>query len=291
MTDDNQKNTPQNDAPNPEPTGWLTTKSGYRLAYHHINAVPATQRRRWPDEAGPAPHFLFLAGHGSDMFGSKANALASWAAEHGFGCTRFDYFGHGLSDGAFLDGTISRWTEDALAIMEAHITGPVIAVGSSLGGWIMLNLAAHHPSRIAGLIGIAAAPDFTETLIWDVLDDSQKKQMQDTGQIALPNPYAEGDVIYPYHLVLDGRDNLRLTQKLAFDGPVILHQGMVDEEVPYQTALDIADCLTSDEVEICLDKGAGHRFSGPAQLQALTHSAERLIGRLVTAKVGDSLAD
>ena len=290
MTEDKHIDSLQDDAESLAPTGWLTTADGHQLAYHQIKADPSKLSQIWPDANSPAPEFLFLAGHGSDMFGSKANALASWAEAHGFGCTRFDYFGHGLSDGAFLEGTISRWTDDAVQVLEACSNGPVILVGSSLGGWIMLNLAARLPARIAAMIGIAAAPEFTGTLIWDMLDTAQKSEMQETGQIALPNPYAEGDVIYPYHLVVDGRQNLRLTQPLHFDGPVILHQGMIDEEVPHQTAFDIAACLTSEQVEICLDKTAGHRFSGPAQLRALTQSAERILGRLIDRQPDDTRA-
>ena len=131
---------------------------------------------------------VFLCGHGSDMFGSKAEALADYCLETGRAFLRFDYTGHGLSSGAFLDGTISSWTKDAQDILDKLTDGSVILVGSSLGGWIMLNLAKAAPDKMAGLIGIAAAPDFTESLIWNNLSQSQQDEMAQTGQIALPNP-------------------------------------------------------------------------------------------------------
>ncbi len=180
------------------------------------------------------------------MHGTKAEILADWAARSGFSFTRFDYRGHGQSSGAFLAHTISDWTADARHIIEQVTCGPLILVGSSLGGWIMLNLLNSCRQRIAGLIGIAAAPDFTERLIWQTLNKEQQKQMQQQGHIALPNPYEPGgQLVYPYHLIEDGRANLLLDKPLEFDGPVILHQGMQDEEVPWQTALDIAAVLTS----------------------------------------------
>lgn len=254
-------------------TEFLEIGPDHRLAFQHRPAAADTPASR--------PGFVFLAGHGSDMLGSKAESLADWADRSGHAFTRFDYRGHGQSSGAFLAHTISDWTADARHIIEQVTSGPLILVGSSLGGWIMLNLLTSCHQRIAGLIGIAAAPDFTERLIWQALDKTQQKQMQQQGHIALPNPYEPGgQLIYPYPLIEDGRANLVLDKPLEFDGPVILHQGMKDEEVPWQTALDIAGVLTSEQVEIRLDKTAGHRFSEPDQLAALTASADRISQQL-----------
>ena len=139
------------------------------------------------------------------MFGTKAVTLHQMARDQDIPFLRFDYFGHGLSDGGFLEGTISQWVDDCVMMLDKLTTGPQILVGSSLGGWLMIRTALERPKRVVGLVGIAAAPDFTETLIWDGLNDQQKRQMQADGQIALPNPYAPEDVVYPYHLVLDGR--------------------------------------------------------------------------------------
>ena len=135
------------------------------------------------------------------MDGSKAIATAEWAKENDYGMMRFDYFGHGRSSGDMMQGTIGHWLKDALAVIDTLTTGKLVLVGSSLGGWLMMLAARARPERIAGLIGIAAAPDFTDDLIWDSLTPDQQKQMAKDGQIALPNPYAFEDVIYPYQLI------------------------------------------------------------------------------------------
>jgi len=251
-------------------TAYFTKADGLRLAFQH---VPAATRN-----AGPG--LFFLPGHNSDMFGSKAEVLMHWAISQGIGFTRMDYFGHGLSDGNALEGTVSRWTDDALTILDSVTSGPQILVGSSLGGWIMLNLAVQRPDRISGLIGIAAAPDFTERLIWDVLDTDERKDMASSGQIAVDNPYSDEDVIYTYALIEDGRKNLRLTQPITFDGPVVLHQGLADHEVPWQTALDISSALTSQDVVVNLVKSAGHRFSEEDQLKMIINSADIMCKKL-----------
>ena len=245
---------------------FLDIKQGRRLAYQKLE--------------GTGIPIIFLAGHGSDMLGSKAEALFLDCQTKNRPFIRFDYSGHGQSEGAFLDGTISQWTEDATEIIETLTDGPVILVGSSLGGWVMLNLAKALSSKIAGLIGIAAAPDFTETLIWNDLDDAQRQKMQDEGQIALPNPYADEDVIYPYHLITDGRNHLLLNDELAISCPIILHQGMEDHEVPWQTAIDIANAVTSEDVTINLIKKAGHRFSSEDEIKAIVASVDRLYAKL-----------
>ena len=245
---------------------FLDIKQGRRLAYQKLE--------------GNGMAIVFLAGHGSDMLGSKAEALYLDCQAKNRPFIRFDYAGHGQSDGDFLDGTITSWTEDAAAILEALTDGPVMLVGSSLGGWIMLNLAKQLGDKIAGLVGIAAAPDFTETLIWNDLDESQRQKMKDEGQIALPNPYADEDVIYPYHLITDGRHNLLLQDKLAISCPIYLHQGMEDHEVPWHTAIDIANAVISEDVTINLVKGAGHRFSSEAEIAAILASVDRLYDKV-----------
>ena len=244
-------------------TKYLTFDDGRRLAYQ-LNQ-------------GTGPVIVFLSGHGSDMFGSKAEALADYCLKAGRAFLRFDYTGHGLSSGAFLDGTISSWTKDATDILEKLADDKVILVGSSLGGWIMLNLAKANPHKMAGLIGIAAAPDFTETLIWQNLSADQQEEMAQTGQIALPNPYADEDVIYPYTLITDGRDNLLLDKPLDITCSIILHQGMADHEVPWQTACAIAEVVSSDNVHINLVKASGHRFSSDEEIAMIIHSLESLL--------------
>ena len=248
---------------------YLSLGGGERLAYRRCE--------------GGTPGVMFLCGHGSDMEGTKALETEAWAQANGYGCLRFDYRGHGLSSGDFLDGNISSWTEDCLAVFDALTDGPQILVGSSLGGWLMLNLALARSDRVAGLIGIAAAPDFTEDLLWAEFDESQRRRIEADGVIALPNPYADEPVRYPWHLITDGRDNLRLRGPLEIAAPVHLLHGMHDEEVPWQTATRTADALTGTDVEVTLVKGAGHRFSEPEQLARLRDALDRMADRLKAA--------
>ena len=248
-------------------TTFLAIGDGRKLAYQKYEASSPSSY----------PTIVFLCGHGSDMFGSKAQALASHCVAEGYGFVRFDYSGHGLSSGEFLDGTVSAWTDDAITILDELTSGPVILVGSSLGGWIMLNVARQKGAKIAGLIGIAAAPDFTQRLIWDELSQAQQEKMVEEGHIALPNPYADEDVIYPYHLITDGRDNLLLDKPLDITCPIRLLQGMADHEVPWQTASDIALAVLSDDVQITLRKDSGHRFSSDEELALIIDALEDMM--------------
>ena len=236
------------------------------LAYHRTTGAGA--------DTGAG--IIFLCGHGSDMDGTKALVAEDWAKRKGRPFLRFDYRGHGQSSGAFLDGNISSWTSDCLAAVDALTDGPQILVGSSLGGWLMLNVALARPDRIAGLIGIAAAPDFTEDLLWAEFSEAQRRQIEADGVIALPNPYSDEPVKYPWHLITDGRNNLRLRGGLDITAPVRLLHGMKDEEVPWTTATATAEALTGRDVEVTLVKEAGHRFSEPDQLALLIAKLEEL---------------
>jgi len=212
---------------------------------------------------------VFLAGHGSDMDGTKALAAAQWAEENDLGMMRFDYFGHGQSSGDMMDGTIGIWRNDVLAVIDHLTTGRLVLVGSSLGGWLMMLAARARPDRIAGLVGIAAAPDFTDDLIWDALTPDQQTMMARDGQIALPNPYAPEDVVYPYQLITEARSHFVLRDRMAAPYPVRLLQGMADEEVPWQTAEKLAATLDGHDISTILVEGAGHRFSEPEQIDIL----------------------
>ena len=157
-------------------TSYIINQSG-KIAYNRVS--------------GKTPGVVFLCGHGSDQEGSKALFIESWAKNHGQAFLRFDYSGHGKSDGLFLETNISDWTQDAITVLDNLTEGPQILVGSSLGGWIMLNVAVERPSRVAALIGIAAAPDFTEDLIWQPLDAPSRSAFKADGQIVMENPYAQ----------------------------------------------------------------------------------------------------
>ena len=246
-------------------TKFIINQSG-KIAYNRVS--------------GKSPGVVFFCGHGSDKEGSKALFIEAWAKKNGQAFLRFDYSGHGSSDGLFLETNISDWTHDSITVLDNLTEGPQILVGSSLGGWIMLNVAVERPNRIAALIGIAAAPDFTEDLIWQPLDESSRSAFKANGQIAMKNPYASDPVIYPYHLIEDGRQHLCLRGLLPITQPVRLLHGIDDKEVPWQTAVKLTDCLQSNDVFLHFDKAATHRFSEPAQLQIIQATLEQLITQI-----------
>jgi len=233
-----------------------------RLAYRHTS--------------GRAPGVLFCPGFKSDMEGGKATAVEAHCIARGLAATRFDYSGHGLSGGDFLDGTISAWRDDALAIIDAVATGPLILVGSSMGGWIALLAALARPDRVASLIGIAPAPDFTQWGIMAGLTDAQKAEMAASGHVAVPSDYSDEPYIYTRRLVDDGRDNLLLDGPIAIDAPVRILQGQRDDAVPWRTALNLAERLTSGDVEVTLVKSGDHRLSGEADIARLLGALDSL---------------
>ena len=246
----------------------LPTKRGYKLAYQHYGSKTAKN-----DELG----IMFLHGHGSDMFGSKAEALMQWAIGKDLEFTRFDLFGHGKTGGDIMSATIGQWIEDTCDILDKVTTRKQILVGSSLGGWIMLLLHKYRPARIDSLIGIAPAPDFTKRLIWETLDKAQQNAFRRTGFLAVPNPYSDLDVVYPYTFIQEAEKHLVLQDPIDFMGHVVLHHGLCDAEVPWQTSIDIAHRLKSTKVEIHLDKTATHRYSETEQIDAIIGSVEKLI--------------
>ena len=220
-------------------------------------------------EVAGSPTIVFFPGHGSDMDGTKALAAAAWAGANGCGMIRFDYSGHGRSSGEFLDGTIGAWKRDCLAVLDGLTRERLVLVGSSLGGWLMVLAAMERAPRIAGLVGVAAAPDFTRDLIWAGLSAEQQRTMEREGRIAQPNPYGEGEVVYTHALVTEAEAHLVLDRTLERDCPVRLLHGMRDEEVPPGTAERLAAAIDSPDIEVILDEDAGHRFSEPGQIDLL----------------------
>ena len=251
--------------------GAIDRPGGHRLAYH------ATHRRA---TSGGAPGVIFLGGFMSDMTGTKAMALDDHCRERGLAYLRFDYLGHGQSSGAFTDGTIGRWAADAIAVIDEVTAGPQVLVGSSMGGWIMLLAALARPERIVGLVGLAAAPDFTEELIWRGLDETQRTALLDQGVIHMPSDY--DDTPYPITrtLIEEGRDHLLLGGPIGLNCPVRLLQGMADRDVPWKTALTLAEKLAGDDVEVTLIKGGDHRLSEPQDLARLGRTLDALIGSI-----------
>ena len=192
---------------------------------------------------------------------------------------RFDYFGHGQSDGDFKDGTIGRWAEDVLAVIDELTSGPQILIGSSMGGWLMLLAALSRKDRVAGLIGIAAAPDFTKRLQWPKLTPEQQKLCMEQGFVQVPSNY-EDDYIFTRALFEDGDQNLLLEGPIDLDLPITLLHGQQDADVPVEISLEIARLVNSDDVVIELVKSADHRFSGPDELTRLAAAVDTMSRRL-----------
>ncbi len=215
------------------------------------------------------PTVLFLPGYFSDMAGTKALFLKDQAHQHGYGFLSLDYSGHGQSGGKFTDGTISSWLSDVFAVLDHTQAKNLIVVGSSMGGWLMLLLAQERPHLIRKLVGIAAAPDFTEDLIWLKLSGAKRQKLEQDGVIVTPSEYNAQGTPLTYKLIMDGRTNLLLHAPITVSAPVRLLHGIVDRDVPYETALRILDKLESTDVQIHLIKEGDHRLSSPEQLQIL----------------------
>ena len=245
---------------------YIESSSRGRLAYHHL--------------PGKTPGVLFCAGFNSNMQGGKALALEAWCREQGIQFTRFDYYGHGESDGSLEQGTIGRWRDDALTLLDEITSGQQLIVGSSMGGWIMLLTALARPDRVAGLVGVAAAPDFTRRLREQRLDDEQRRQLQQTGYCDMPNDYDEAYRI-SRKLLEEGDDHLLLETGIPIEVPLRLIHGQCDEDVPWEISLNIARQLDGDDVEVQLVKSGDHRLSGESDLQRLVATVSRLRGQLL----------
>ena len=216
-----------------------------------------------------APTIAFLPGYFSDMSGAKALFLKEQASAHGYGFLSLDYSGHGQSGGKFIEGTISTWLKDILAVLDHTKAQNLIVVGSSMGGWLMLLLAQMHPSLVRKLVGIASAPDFTEDLIWPKLSDEKRQLLESEGCIYTPSEYSAQGTPLSYNLILDGRNNLLLRTPMTISVPVRLLHGTADKDVPYETSLRIMEKLESKDVQVRLIKDGDHRLSSADQLQIL----------------------
>jgi pimeloyl-ACP methyl ester carboxylesterase len=243
---------------------FFTSPQGRRLAYHRLE--------------GKGPGVVFLGGFKSDMDGTKAVHLEDWARAQGRAFLRFDYYGHGQSSEAFTDGSIGDWAADAVAVIGALTKGPQILVGSSMGGWISLLCARSIPGRVAGLVTIAAAPDFTEDSMWAGFDDAQRAELEAQGQVALPSEYGEPYVITK-RLIEDGRRNLVLRDPLKLPFPVRFLQGTADADVDKSVALRLLDHAEGHDMRLTLVDGADHRFSDAACLALIETSVEEVIAR------------
>lgn len=244
---------------------YLQTPQGRTIAYE---VVP-----------GQGPGVVFLGGFRSDMTGTKAQFLADWAMRTGRGFVRFDYSGHGQSSGDFLDGSIGDWFQDTLDVVEGLTKGKQVLIGSSMGGWIALLLARQIPERVAGLVGIAAAPDFTEDSMWAGFSAGQRAELWDKGQIALPSDYSPEPYVITRRLIEDGRRHLVLRAPLALPFAVRLLQGSADTDVPPAVAQRLFDHMTGPDIRLSLVKEADHRFSTPECLALVEATVEDVLGR------------
>lgn len=242
------------------PTRFHALADGRRLAFRHV--------------PGAGPTIVFLPGYMSDMAGGKATAVFDWAMGQGRACLLLDYSGCGESDGNFADGTLSRWRDEVLDLIAAQTAGPVVLVGSSMGGWLMLLIGLALGERLAGLVGIAAAPDFTD---WGY-DAGQQAQLASGQTVLEDNPY--GPEPTPTHALFwaDGQAQRLLGQPIAITCPVRLLHGQRDPDVPWELALTLAEQLHSDDVQVTLIKDGDHRLSRDADIALLLRTLESLFG-------------
>ena len=227
-------------------TEFFTSPQGRKIAYRKTH--------------GQEPSFVWLSGFNSDMQGSKVLALEAWAKTRGHGFAAFDYSGHGESEGAFEEGTISRWREDTLSVLDHLTEGPLILVGSSMGGWLALLAALARPERCKALVLIAPAPDFTEKLMWPGFAPEVQQEILETGVHMRPSEYGAP---YPITraLIEDGRNWQLLDNPIPFSGPVRILQGMQDPDVPWRHAQKLIEALQSQDVIFSLIKNGDHRLS------------------------------
>lgn len=223
---------------------------------------------------GRGPEVVFLGGFKSDMNGTKATALEAWAGRRGRPFTRFDYQGHGASSGRFDEGAIGVWLEDALAVIDQVTDGPLILVGSSMGAWIMIRVALARRARIAGLVGVAAAPDFTEDLIWGRLEPAARRTLMADGVWHRPSSYGDGPYPITRLLIEEARRHLVLRAPIDLDCPVRLLHGMADADVPWQTSLRLGERLTGADVRLTLVKDGDHRMSREPDIALLCRTVE-----------------
>jgi pimeloyl-ACP methyl ester carboxylesterase len=229
-----------------------------RLAYHH--------------HAGTAPTVIFLPGYASDMSGTKALALERWAKARGQGFLRFDYGGCGASEGQFEDQSLADWRDDAVAMID-HVEGPVVLVGSSMGGWVMLLAALARPARVAALVGIAAAPDFTD---WGFSQD-EKMYLLEHGRLERANPYGPAPTVYTRRFWQSGEANRLMSGSIAFEGPVRLLHGQADPDVPWHRSARLAELIRSPHVQTWLVKDGDHRLSREDDLALLIRAVEDVV--------------
>jgi pimeloyl-ACP methyl ester carboxylesterase len=253
------------------------------LEYVTVGTGAAAREIAVRSQPGSPPGLFWLGGFKSDMRGTKAEALANYAAHSAHAFVRFDYSGHGESRGDFTEGTISRWLEEARTVFDARAKGPQIVIGSSMGGWIALLLARSLASKpaptasLAGLVLIAPAPDFTEDLMWAQFSPEIRREIETKGSWLRPSAYGEEPYPITRALIADGRKHLLLDKLIEVGSPVRILQGVLDPDVPYAHAMKLVSCLAQDDVVLTLVKDGDHRLSRPEDIERLLRTVDELI--------------
>lgn len=217
------------------------------------------------------PGVIWFGGYRSDMTGEKASAIAEWALRADRSFVRFDYAGHGNSEGSFETLAISDWLNDAIAVLDGLTRAPQIFVGSSMGAWIALLTALRRAERLHAALLIAPAVDFTEALVWAGLTEDQRRELTRVGRIEIDDRNSDRTSVFSQRLILDGRSHLLLNQKIPLNAPIRILQGMNDSEVPWLHAIEVAEAIMSDDVALTLFKNGDHRLSRPEYIAHLIH--------------------
>lgn len=244
------------------------TRDGLQIAYQRTD--------------GAAPAFVWFGGFRSDMAGTKARALADWAEQRKQAFVRFDYSGHGKSEGRFEDGTISGWLGDGLAVIDSLTRGPIVLIGSSMGGWLALLVARARPERIKGMILIAPAADMTERLMWAGLSDDVRRQLEETGRWERPSAYDPEPYVITRALIEDGRRHLIMDAPIPFAGPVHILQGEQDPDVPALHVRRLAALIRCPDLRTEFVADGDHRLSRPQDIARLIAAADRMAGLFST---------
>ena len=243
------------------------------------NYLELSNRRKiaYRKTVGKQPGVVFLGGFSSDMEGTKACYMEQWARKQGISYLKFDYTGHGKSSGKFEDGCISDWLNDACDTISALVTQPQVMVGSSMGGWLSLLLARKHHKKVAGIVGIAAAPDFTISFQENKLSHEQLKELRERGLVRVSTEYADEGLIISERLINDGPKNFIFNQELNLSVPVRLLQGTKDADVDQSTAVRLLNHCSGDDVRLLLVNGADHSFSTPNCLEIIERATEEVL--------------
>ncbi len=250
--------------------GKITRPDGESLAYLTTRAEVS---------AGPTG-LVWLGGFKSDMTGTKASAVATWAKTARRTLLRFDYFAHGASSGDFADATVGRWLDDALAAFDQQTAGPQVLVGSSMGGWIALLVALARPERVKALVLVAPAPDFTEELMWKGFSDEVREVLMRDGVYRRPSEYDGGPYEITMRLIEEGRAHLLLGKPIALAAPVRILQGMADPDVPWTHAVRLVETLAGSDVSITMTKAGDHRLSTPEDIARLVTTVETVLAEV-----------